>query len=111
MKAFPLTITPRAWDQIKQLLAQREKKAAGIRISVKTRGCTGKAYTLEFSDSVHEGDEMISHEGATVFIDPRATLFILGAEMDYDQKEFESGFSFKNPNEKGRCGCGESFYL
>mgnify|MGYP001418333246 CR=1 FL=1 len=108
--AFPLTVTPRAWDQIKMMMDQRAKKPVGIRISVKTRGCTGNAYALEYLDEVHAGDEVVTHDGLKVFIDPKAMLFILGAEMDYEQKEFESGFSFKNPNEKGRCGCGESFY-
>ncbi|UNM06570.1 MAG: iron-sulfur cluster assembly accessory protein [Holosporaceae bacterium] len=109
--SFPLTITPRAWDQIDAMLQSRGKKSLGIRISVKTRGCTGNAYTLEFSEEKHEADEVVVRGGTHVFIDPKATLFILGSEMDYEQKEFESGFTFKNPNEKGRCGCGESFYV
>ncbi len=109
--SFPLTITPRAWDQIDTMLQNREKKALGIRISVKTRGCTGNAYALEFLDDKHEGDEVVVRGDTHVFIDPKATLFIFGSEMDYEQKEFESGFTFKNPNEKGRCGCGESFYV
>ena len=111
MKKFPLKITPRAWEKVKALIASRNKETAGIRISVKTRGCTGNAYTIEFADHIPEGDEVVSQDGISVFIDPRATLYILGSEMDFEQKEFESGFSFKNPNEKGRCGCGESFYV
>lgn len=111
MNQFPLTITPGALCQIKNLLTQRNKPSQGIRIGVKTRGCSGYAYTLEFVDVENPQDEKIQFEDIKVFVDPKATMFILGTEMDYVEKNFESGFTFKNPNEKGRCGCGESFHI
>ena len=111
MKDFPLTITPAAAGQIRELLQKRQKPSAGIRIGVRTRGCSGYAYTLEFLDSENPQDEVVRLEDINIFIDPKATLFILGTEMDYIEKDFESGFTFRNPNEKGRCGCGESFHV
>ena len=111
MKSFPLTVTPAALSQIKTLLKSREKPSAGIRIGVRTRGCSGYAYTLEFLDTANLEDEVVTVEEVTIFIDPKAALFILGTEMDYVEKNFEAGFTFKNPNEKGRCGCGESFHV
>lgn len=111
MKSFPLTVTPAALNQIKTLLKSREKPSAGIRIGVRTRGCSGYAYTLEFLDISNPQDEVVTVEEVAIFIDPKATLFILGTEMDYVEKNFEAGFTFKNPNEKGRCGCGESFHV
>jgi iron-sulfur cluster assembly protein len=111
MKKFPLTVTQAALKQIKALLEQRNKPSVGIRIGIRTRGCSGYAYTLEFLDTENPQDEVVSCEGINIFIDPKATLFILGTEMDYVEKNFEAGFTFKNPNEKGRCGCGESFHI
>lgn len=111
MKQFPLTITPLALDQIKILLQKREKPSAGVRIGVRTRGCSGYAYTLEFLDIESPEDEVVECKEVKIFVDPKAALFVLGTEMDYVEKNFESGFVFKNPNEKGRCGCGESFHV
>ena len=108
-KKAPITLTQAAITRIKALLESRGKPSVGIRIGVKTRGCSGKAYVLEFADTLNPLDESIEVEGVKVLIDPKATLFILGTEMDFVEKELESGFVFKNPNEKGRCGCGESF--
>jgi iron-sulfur cluster assembly protein len=68
------------------------------------------SYTLEFADERHPLDEVIEARGVTVLVDPKATLFLLGTEMDYVESPLESGFVFRNPNEKGRCGCGESFH-
>lgn len=111
IKSFPLTVTPAALTQIKSILQQRNKPSAGIRIGVRTRGCSGYAYTLEFLDEENQQDEVVRLGDVNIFIDPKATLFILGTEMDYVEKNFEAGFTFKNPNEKGRCGCGESFHV
>ncbi|MDC0348912.1 iron-sulfur cluster assembly accessory protein [Alphaproteobacteria bacterium] len=111
MKQFPLKVSPVAIEQMKVLLKKRDKPSAGIRISVRTRGCSGKAYTLEFLDTANPLDDSIEQDGVKIFVDPQAALFILGTEMDYVEKNFESGFVFNNPNEKGRCGCGESFHV
>jgi len=107
----PLTVTPAAAERVKALLEGRGKPAAGIRIGVRARGCSGLSYTLEFADEKGPMDEVVESNGVTVLIDPKASLFILGSEMDYQQDKLQSGFVFRNPNEKGRCGCGESFHV
>jgi iron-sulfur cluster assembly protein len=106
-----MTVTPKAVAQIKALLEGRGKPSAGIRIGIRTKGCSGMSYTLEFADERSPHDEVVETEGVTLLIDPKATLFILGTEMDYREDKLESGFVFTNPNEKGRCGCGESFHV
>jgi iron-sulfur cluster assembly protein len=111
MDKSPLQITDRAKDQIKALLSQREKPCMGVRIGTRTKGCNGLSYTLEFAEHQEKYDEVIDCQDFKVFIDPKAILFILGSEMDFQTTELESGFVFKNPNEKGRCGCGESFHV
>ena len=104
-----LTLTPAAAQQVSKLLAKRA--AAGIRIGVRQRGCSGNAYTLEYADAKGPLDEVVTSQDITIFIDPKAVLFVIGTEMDYVESKLESGFTFKNPNEKGRCGCGESFHV
>ncbi len=106
-----LTLTPAAIAQVKTLLAGRGKPSYGIRIGVKTKGCTGLAYSLEFADAAPPKDELIEVDGLKVLIDPQAVMFILGSEMDYKEEKLSSGFVFTNPNEKGKCGCGESFHV
>lgn len=106
-----LKITPAAVERVKSLLASRGKPSAGIRIGVRSRGCSGLSYTLEFADEKGPMDEVVEAGGVTVLIDPKATLFILGSEMDFAEEKLQSGFVFRNPNEKGRCGCGESFHV
>ncbi len=106
-----LTVTERALRQIKVLLESRAKPSVGIRIGVRTRGCSGHAYTLEFADQLNPLDEVVDVEDVKVIIDPKAILFLVGSEMDFLEENFQSGFTFKNPNEKGRCGCGESFHV
>jgi iron-sulfur cluster assembly protein len=106
-----MTLTDAAAERVKALLAKRGKPSAGIRIGVRTKGCSGLSYTLEYADERGKFDEVVETKGVTVIIDPKATLFILGTEMDYVEDKLQSGFVFKNPNEKGRCGCGESFHV
>jgi iron-sulfur cluster assembly protein len=110
-RVAPLTITPAAAAQVRNLLEGRGKPSVGIRIGVRARGCSGLSYTLEFADQKSPMDEVVEAEGVTVLIDPKASLFILGSEMDFEQTKLQSGFVFRNPNEKGRCGCGESFHV
>jgi iron-sulfur cluster assembly protein len=107
----PITITEAAAERVKSLIAKRGKPTAGIRIGVRAKGCSGMSYTVEFADEKSPYDEVVEDKGITVFIDPKATMFILGTEMDYIEEKLKSGFTFKNPNEKGRCGCGESFHV
>ena len=110
-RPVPLTITASALARVKQLLEQRGKPSVGIRIGIKTKGCSGLSYTLEYADEANKLDEVVEQDGVTILIDPKAVLFILGTEMDYVEEKLESGFIFRNPNEKGRCGCGQSFHV
>ena len=110
MRAAPLAITDAAAERIKALLSKREKDALGVRVGVKKGGCSGLTYTVEYADSVNQHEEVVEDKGVKVIIDPKAILYLLGTEMDYVEEKLKSGFVFKNPNEKGRCGCGESFY-
>jgi len=111
MAKTPLTITEAAATQIKVLLNKRGKPSMGIRIGIRTRGCSGHSYTLEYADDLQPMDEVVEQNGVKVIIDPKAILFVLGTEMDFVEEDLESGFKFQNPNEKGRCGCGESFHV
>ncbi len=111
MAMQPMTITDAAADRVKQLLDRRGKPSLGVRIGVKTKGCSGLSYSLEYADEANRFDEVVEDKGVRVLIDPKAVMFILGTEMDYVEEKMQSGFVFKNPNEKGRCGCGESFHV
>ncbi len=82
-----------------------------LRISVNTKGCSGLAYDMTWVDAPGPGDEIVSDKGVTVLVDRKASLFLIGTTMDYEVKSLSSGFTFTNPNEKGRCGCGESFHV
>lgn len=106
-----LKLTEPAAERVKALLEGRGKPSAGIRIGIRSKGCTGLSYTLEFADEAGPYDEVIESYGVKVLIDPKAVMFILGSEMDYVEDKLTSGFVFRNPNEKGRCGCGESFHV
>jgi len=106
-----MTITDAAAERVKAMLAKRGKPSVGIRIGVRSKGCSGMSYTLEYADERSQFDEIVEDKGVTVLIDPKATMFILGTEMDYVEEKMQSGFVFRNPNEKGRCGCGESFHV
>ena len=104
-------VTPSAAERVKALIEGRGKPTAGIRIGVRTKGCSGLSYTLEFADKQEPMDEVVETAGIRLLIDPKASLFLIGTEMDYEEEKLKSGFVFKNPNEKGRCGCGESFHV
>ena len=93
------------------LIDGRGKPTVGIRIGVRSKGCSGLSYTLEFADKQEPLDEVIDTQGIKLLIDAKASLFLIGTEMDYEEEKLKSGFVFKNPNEKGRCGCGESFHV
>ena len=82
-----------------------------LRVSIGTKGCSGLSYNMDWVDSGGPGDETVTDNGVTVLIDRKATLFLIGTEMDYEVVQLTSGFTFRNPNEKGRCGCGESFHV
>ncbi|MFC3126717.1 HesB/IscA family protein [Pseudoroseomonas globiformis] len=82
-----------------------------LRIAVKSKGCSGMAYDLNWADAPAPTDEVIKDKGLTILVDRKATLFLIGTTMDYEVRAMTSGFTFVNPNEKGRCGCGESFHV
>ena len=106
-----MSVTPAAAERVKALIEGRGKPTAGIRIGVRTKGCSGLSYTLEFADRQEPMDEVVETQGIKLLIDPKASLFLIGTEMDYEEEKLKQGFVFKNPNEKGRCGCGESFHV
>lgn len=82
-----------------------------LRIALSTKGCSGMSYDMSWVDAPGPGDEVVTDRGLTVLVDRKATLFLIGTTMDYQSSALSSGFSFINPNEKGRCGCGESFHV
>lgn len=106
-----MTLSDKAVEQVKLLLARREKSALGIRIGVKSGGCSGLSYFVEYADSKNQYDEIIEDNGVTVLIDPKALMYLIGTKMDYTETQFKSGFTFINPNEKANCGCGKSFNI
>lgn len=93
------------------LLALRGKPSVGVRVGVRTKGCSGLSYTVEYADNINKFDEVVDAGEYKLLIDPKAVMFIIGTEMDYVEEKLKSGFVFRNPNEKGRCGCGESFHV
>jgi iron-sulfur cluster assembly protein len=111
MAAPIVSISDAALARIHQLLDKRGKPSAGIKVGVRTRGCSGLSYTIEYADEVSKFDEVVERDGVRVMIDPKAIMFLIGTEMDYVEEQLKSGFVFRNPNEKGRCGCGESFHV
>jgi iron-sulfur cluster assembly protein len=107
----PLSISDAAAARVRHLLEKRGKPSAGIRIGVRAKGCSGMSYTIEYADERTPFDEIVEDKGVVVLIDPKAIMFIVGTEMDFVEEKMKSGFVFRNPNEKGRCGCGESFHV
>src|SRR5437762_6603312 len=105
------SVTDAAAQRIQPLLDNRGKQSVGVRIGVRSRGCSGLSYTLEYADEKGKCDEVVEDKGVTILVDPKAIMFILGTEMDYVEEKLQNGFTFRNPNEKGRCGCGESFHV
>ena len=90
---------------------QKRGKGEGIRIGVKTSGCSGMAYTLEFVDDIDENDTVFEQDGVKVFIDPKSLVYLDGTQVDYTKEGLQEGFKFENPNVKESCGCGESFHV
>lgn len=106
-----MRITTQAAHRIAQLMAARKTSPVGIRVRLKAKGCSGLSYALEYVDVPNPADEKVEDQGVILYIDPKAVLFLIGTEMDYAEDPLKSGFLFRNPNEKGRCGCGESFHV
>jgi iron-sulfur cluster assembly protein len=106
-----LTLTDAAAQRVKDLMARSEKPVLGLRVGVSTRGCSGMSYVVEYAEKRGKFEDVVEDKGVKIFIDPTAVMFLLGSEMDYVEEKFHNGFVFNNPNEKGRCGCGESFHV
>ena len=104
-----IRLTDTAAERIKEIMANADKNTIGVRIGVKSGGCAGMSYSMEYAKDKKQNDEVIIDKGVKVFIDPSAIIYLLGTEMDYKKEKFSSQFVFKNPNETERCGCGESF--
>ncbi|MDH3700231.1 MAG: iron-sulfur cluster assembly accessory protein [Alphaproteobacteria bacterium] len=111
MAAPMLTLTDAAAERAKHLMSQSEKPIVGLRVGVKAQGCSGMSYYVEYAEAQKKFEELVEDKGVTILIDPAATMFLIGSEMDYQEDKLQSGFVFNNPNEKGRCGCGESFHV
>ena len=111
MKKGIISITNSAADHIRELLEKDSKEPIGIGINVETGGCSGSKYKFEYVYQKRELDEEVNDKGVRVFINPSAVLKIFGTKLDYMDEKIQSGFVFINPNEKGKCGCGESVLL
>jgi iron-sulfur cluster assembly protein len=106
-----ISLTDAAADRVKELIARSDEPVLGLRVGVSTKGCSGMSYVVEYAKEQRKLEDVVEDKGVKIFIDPTAVMFLLGSEMDYVEDKFHSGFVFNNPNEKGRCGCGESFHV
>jgi iron-sulfur cluster assembly protein len=106
-----ITLTDAAAERVRQIMARADKPVLGLRIGVKNGGCAGMEYTMEWATEQKPFEELVEDKGAKILIDPKAILFLLGTEMDYQSSALKSGFTFRNPNQISACGCGESVQL
>tara|TARA_B100000900_G_scaffold397699_1_gene398334 strand:- start:8 stop:343 length:336 start_codon:yes stop_codon:yes gene_type:complete len=97
--------------RIKEIMSKAETNSLGVRVSVKSGGCAGMSYVMEYTKEINPNDEIIEDKGVKVFVDSAAIMYLLGTVMDYKKEELSSSFVFNNPNETERCGCGESFKI
>ena len=104
-----IKLSDNAANRIKKIMSSKESDSIGVRVAVKSGGCAGMSYVMEYAKEVNPNDEIIEDKGVKVFVDAAAVMYLLGTEMDFKKEEFSSSFVFKNPNETERCGCGESF--
>ena len=104
-----IKLSDNAVSRIKEIMSQAENLTIGVRVGVKSGGCAGMSYIMEYAKDIKANEEVIEEKGVKVLIDPKAVMYLLGTEMDYKKEKFSSHFVFKNPNETERCGCGESF--
>ncbi len=111
-RALPplMTLTEAAAERLRGLYAKGEQGKL-LRIGVKTKGCSGMSYDMSWTEAPAPTDEIVKDKELTVLVDRKASLFLIGTVMDYETKNLTAGFTFTNPNEKGRCGCGESFHV
>ena len=103
-----VTLTDRAADRVREIMARAEKPYAGLRVGVKNGGCAGQEYLIEYAEAANPVDEIVEDKGVTILVDPKAVLFLIGTEVDYVTDKLSAKFVFRNPNETDACGCGES---
>ncbi|HAG52445.1 MAG TPA: iron-sulfur cluster assembly protein IscA [Alphaproteobacteria bacterium] len=106
-----IELTPQAKEKMINLLNAQTGKYSYIRLGTRTKGCAGVSYKVEFGDMVEMGDELIEIDGLKILIDNKSLIYLIGLRVDFKETELESGFVFENPNKKGECGCGESFFV
>jgi iron-sulfur cluster assembly protein len=106
-----LTLTDAAAERIKAIMAKSDKPIAGLRLSIEKSGCAGVGYKMDYADAAAPGDEIVEDNGVTLFVDPKAVLFLLGTCIDYRRDKMAASFHFDNPNQVSACGCGESVEL
>ena len=106
-----ITLSDSAAERIKDIMSKAEKDSLGVRVGVKSGGCAGMSYVMEYTKNPNPNDEVIEEKGVKVFIDSAAVMYLFGTEMDFKKEKFSSQFVFNNPNETERCGCGESFKI
>ena len=106
-----IKLSDNAANRIKEIMSKADNTAIGVRVGVKSGGCAGMSYMMEYAKEAKKNEEIIEDKGVKVFIDANAVMYLLGTEMDYKKDKFSSQFVFKNPNETERCGCGESFMV
>ncbi|MDE2364441.1 MAG: Fe-S cluster assembly scaffold SufA [Hyphomicrobiales bacterium] len=103
-----ISLTDAAAARVQDIIANADKPLFGLRVGVKNGGCAGMSYTMEMAERANPGDEVVEDKGVRVLVDPKAILFLLGTQMDYETTKLSSGFTFNNPNQTSACGCGES---
>ena len=106
-----IKLSDNAAERIKEIMSKAEDKTIGVRVGVKSGGCAGMSYIMEYAKDIKPNEEIVEDKGVKVLIDPKAIMYLLGTEMDYKKDELSSSFVFNNPNETERCGCGESFKI
>ena len=103
-----VTLTDRAAERVREIMGRADKSYAGLRVGVKNGGCAGQEYLIEYAEAANPYDEVVEDKGVTILIDPKAVLFLIGTEIDYETSKLAAKFVFRNPNETDACGCGES---
>jgi iron-sulfur cluster assembly protein len=106
-----LSITEAAAERVREIVENSDRPLAGVRVGVKNAGCAGMAYTLDAVETPDPKDDLVADKGVSVYVDPKAVLFLLGSTMDFQSTKLRTGFVFQNPNEVSACGCGESVQL
>ena len=106
-----IKLSNNAANRIKEIMSLADNSTIGVRVGVKSGGCAGMSYVMEYAKKIEPNEEVIEDKGVKVLIDPKAIIYLLGTEMDFKKEKFSSQFIFKNPNETERCGCGESFKI